>query len=408
MKNLKKEILEKEKKMREEKSENISISEKEKYQNDKINQTLENMANYGNIIKAEIEEEQKNNPEKFISKNDALQLEETDKELFTLGLIADILEQLGIKALIEKDGSTINDNEVITISQYLINGFITKKKYNLKFDFGEKRNEELLNYNEEYEKFKNNLKNKLSKGLNIPPEKIIVIYPQKGSFSVQVIFQNDDFNNLTLEELKQKFKTAGEKFEELKNLKEIHSDLIIGGFKLTKNQLDSAGNREKGWAEGEKRGGKEYYPPKGWIEIGLKVWDKYGDNEWIGMINSKDEWNVAYHGVAHGKTSNEVKRITGIIYTSEFKPGDRQAYEDCDDINHKGNKVGKGVYCTPRIEEAEQYAGVSKINGKEYKTVLMVRVKTNSIRCPKEKKDYWIVNGTTEEIRPYRILFKKL
>ena len=274
MKNLKKEILEKEKKMREEKSENISISEKEKYQNDKINQTLENMANYGNIIKAEIEEEQKNNPEKFISKNDALQLEETDKELFTLGLIADILEQLGIKALIEKDGSTINDNEVITISQYLINGFITKKKYNLKFDFGEKRNEELLNYNEEYEKFKNNLKNKLSKGLNIPPEKIIVIYPQKGSFSVQVIFQNDDFNNLTLEELKQKFKTAGEKFEELKNLKEIHSDLIIGGFKLTKNQLDSAGNREKGWAEGEKEEEKNIILQK----VGLKLDLKFGIN----------------------------------------------------------------------------------------------------------------------------------
>ena len=54
----------------------------------------------------------------------------------------------------------------------------------------------------------------------------------------------------------------------MKNLKEIHSDLIIGAFKLTKNQLDSKGNRVIGWGEGKKRGGKEYYPPKGWIGIG--------------------------------------------------------------------------------------------------------------------------------------------
>ena len=232
-------------------------------------------------------------------------------------------------------------------------------------------------------------------------------YPQRGSFSVQVIFQSDEFNDLNLEEFKQKFINE-EEFEELKNIKEIHSDLIIGAFRLTKKQLDSQGNREDGWAEGEKRGGKEYYPPKGWIGIGLKVLDKYGSNEWIGMVNSPGEWNVAYHGVGDSKESDEVKRITGIIVTSQFKPGRRQACEDSDDIYHKGKKVGKGVYCTPKIEVAEKYAGISEINGKQYKTVLMVRVKPDSIRCPKNKKDYWVVNGTTDEIRPYRILFKKI
>ena len=41
-----------------------------KYIYDKINQTLENMCIYGNIIK----EEKEKNPEKFISKEEALQL----------------------------------------------------------------------------------------------------------------------------------------------------------------------------------------------------------------------------------------------------------------------------------------------------------------------------------------------
>ena len=39
----------------------------------------------------------------------------------------------------------------------------------------------------------------------------------------------------------------------------------------------------------------------------------------------------------------------------------------------------------------------------------MVRVKPDAIRgcnCP-WAKDYWVVNGSTDEIRPYRILYKK-
>ena len=45
---------------------------------------------------------------------------------------------------------------------------ISKKKYDLHFELGEERNEEILNNEEEYEKFKANLKLKLSKDYNIP------------------------------------------------------------------------------------------------------------------------------------------------------------------------------------------------------------------------------------------------
>ena len=81
---------------------------------------------------------------------------------------------------------------------------ITKKKYDLHFELGEERNEELLNNKEEYEKFKEKLKLKLSKDYNIPPEKIIVTLPQKGSLHVQVIFQGDDFHNLDKDTFKKK------------------------------------------------------------------------------------------------------------------------------------------------------------------------------------------------------------
>ena len=75
--------------------------------------------------------------------------------------------------------------------------------------------------------------------------------------------------------------------------------------------------------------------------------------------------------------------------------------------------VGDGVYCTtPKINTVEDYAGISNINGKLYKTVFMVRVKPDAIRhcdqCSSSRESYvyWVVNGTTDEIRPYRILYK--
>ena len=54
----------------------------------------------------------------------------------------------------------------------------------------------ILNNKDEFEKFKETLKLKLSKDYNIPPEKIIVTLPQRGSLHVQVIFQTEEFNNL--------------------------------------------------------------------------------------------------------------------------------------------------------------------------------------------------------------------
>ena len=287
---------------------------------------------------------------------------------------------------------------------------MSKKKYDLHFDFGEERNEEILNKEEESNKFKEQLKLKLSKDYNISPDKIIVTFLEKGSVRVQVIFQSNSFNQLNKEEFLNNFQNDDD-FEELKNLKEVHSDLVMTGCKLSKSQLDERGNRISEWGQGESRGNKPYNPPLGWIGIGLKVLDKYENNIWIGMENVEGEWCVAYHGVGVGQNSDNVKSITRKIVKDTFKKGWRQAHCDCDDIFHEGKTVGEGVYCTPTIETAEGYAGISKIepNGDSYKTVLMVRVKPSALRhCEcEDAKDYWVVNWTTDEIRPYRILYKK-
>ena len=74
-------------------------------------------------------------------------------------------------------------------------------------------------------------------------------------------------------------------------------------------------------------------------------------------------------------------------------------------------KVGVGVYCRQLIKIAEDFSGKSNINGKQYKTVMMVRVNQNCIRycnCPDSiEGKYLVVDGTPNTIRPYRILYKE-
>ena len=159
----------------------------------------------------------------------------------------------------------------------------------------------------------------------------------------------------------------------------------------------------------EKRGNMEYNPPIGWIGIGLNILDKYdnGDNTWLEMYNLKGEWCVAYHGV-YGE-EDMVKKRSGLIIEEGFKSGNGQEHKDCKDKFHPENKVGEGIYCSPKIEIAEEYAGTIKINNKKYKTVFMVKVKPNAIRCCNDcefAKDYWVINRG--EIRPYRILYKEV
>ena len=220
----------------------------------------------------------------------------------------------------------------------------------------------------------------------------------------QMIFQSEEFNSLNQDEFKKKYYLNSK----LLNLKEIHTEMIMG-FKLSFRELDSRGNKFVGWSMNQKRGNYDYDPPIGWIGIGLKVLQKFdnSDNTWIGNNNSEGEWAVAYHGIGCGQSSENVKNIIRIILRSGFRAGHYQIHQDCEDINHKGCKVGKGVAFSPYIREAEDYSGILNINGIEYKAVIMVRIKPSAIRTCNCSSKFFIVNGTTNEVRPYRILFKR-
>ena len=171
---------------------------------------------------------------------------------------------------------------------------------------------------------------------------------------------------------------------------------------ISPDMFDIRWNKSK-WSEktNKKRGGKSYNPPIGYIGHGLRVLNEYdNDNTWIGNSNCDGEWPVAYHG------TNLNAAVS--ILVNGLKKGNRQAFKNDININKKsifGEKViGEGVYLTPFIKIADHYS--APING--YKCVLMCRVNPNKIRVPQNEKKYWILNGNFNEIRPYRLLIKKI
>ena len=225
------------------------------------------------------------------------------------------------------------------------------------------------------------------------------------AYQVQQIFESKEFNDLEITDLKKKYKSNKDLLESLCKLKELQTGLMLN-CQLSKDMLDHRGNRIMGWSVGEKRGGFDYFSPLEWIGFGLKVLNKYDNdnNSWI-TLNDKKEWAVAYHGV--GRNSDQVGKIVKLILSGGFKVGSGQAYKDEDDILHPGKKVGIGVYFQRNTKVSECYAGKININENIYSVILMCKVNPNNIRAPCSSKDYWILNGTIDEVRPYRILLKQ-
>ena len=140
------------------------------------------------------------------------------------------------------------------------------------------------------------------------------------------------------------------------------------------------------------RGGEVYSRPYGWYRYALKVYNKYGDNTWLGKGGTRTEstageWPVSYHGT----TKEGAEGIASEGY--DVNRGRRQKY-------------GKGIYSSPELSYVEcYYATEFSNNGKEYKIVFQNRVNPANLHKANEDK-YWIVDGS--DIRPYGILVKEI
>ncbi|RGB32148.1 hypothetical protein C1646_670347 [Rhizophagus diaphanus] len=134
--------------------------------------------------------------------------------------------------------------------------------------------------------------------------------------------------------------------------------------------------------------GKELYKrPYGWRRIALNI-NKYGDNEWLGSAgNSSSEWPVTYHGTKKEFANNIAEK--GYLL-SECK---RFAY-------------GRGIYSTPEVDIAEEYAAEFTHENADYKVVFQNRVNPEGL-LKVNNNTYWIT-PEEENIRPYGLCIKKV
>ena len=373
-----------------------------------INDLLEDINYFGESINNEINEEKLFN--KYITIEHAFQLGYKNlnkkgykNEYFVLALLACALKYHGCNVVIEKDKviSEEKDKELNTTLQFLASGLFNFKKYIFYFDFGDEINRKLLKDIEESNKFIKKLKGKLQELFGLKENDIIMTNPEF-PFSITAIIKQSKFNEYSVLSLFNELI----KIPELYALKHIIKSILLSGCKLSPSMIEPRANNKDGkWGTNEIRGGEVYYPPKGWVGYGLCVADKYdnGDNSWLDYNHSQGEWCVAYHGIGNG---SQILNSKESFLTNSLRPGFSQQFKYNKD--YFGKLIGEGIIFTPNPDILEKSCGVFDCCGLKYKIGFMTRIMPKKIRKPKGTNDYWVINGTDNEVRPYRILIKEL
>jgi hypothetical protein len=257
--------------------------------------------------------------------------------------------------------------------------------------------------------FADEVREKLARVHNTTPQNIIIhaFAFERGTtvhYGVKNLRLNQDQQQQLSEQMQKEFPKT---FERLG----IHSSFTTLGVDFSSFQVEY--NRDyrikENVPQNEQRGGLDYNPPVGFYRYGMKVLDKYdnGDNTWLGMVNGKGEWGVAYHGTPY--------RFVKSISETPLRVGDVNVY-------------GRGIYCSPYVDVAEQYSFELDfpINGEieKLKYVFMCRVNVSNIHrctepiCPEAENPKYTVHFTTnsniwfanlknskyESIRQYGIL----
>ena len=398
-----------------------------------INSLLKDMDNYGELIKKKIIQEKNSNPNKFISVEEALSISVQNNinnnqnnmgmnmgmgmsmpnsnnpknDFFVLSLLKLALQSEGCTCEIERDiAQNVEDvNEGYTGVQFLVNGMYKYKKYILSFDLGEEKNSLMITDLTLQGDFNKRLLIALKGLFKLTEKDIILVNPRNSPYIISVIIKKSSFDELTDIQLFNSLK-SNQAFD---TIVKVEKTILLNGIKLNRKMLDFRGDRYEGWGVNELRGGKPYNPPIGWNGYGIRVWERYdyGDNTWLDYKNTPGEWSVAYHGFGSSLSGNS-KFVISPDNNNLLNTIIRQEFKNNNDKYHQGKTVGEGVYMTQFPNVLEKYCSEYACQGKKYKIGFMCRVMPDKIRCPENNDDFWIINGTDNEVRPYRILIKEV
>jgi len=359
--------------------------------NPKVNEILEQMVILGYKEKKKIEDIKKNLKNKIISIDNCINT--GDGHLLVIALLAKYLEEkIKIPTIIEAPDMMLDAEEQNygkNIIEFISNGFIVKNKYLLDFKLNNKRIDELTKDEKKRKAFNANLKKFLATSYKLKENEVIVTHFEnnKNVYTSIIVFNYED-KELKKNDLIKYFKND----KELKTFTNVTKLPLIETIRLHSYMLDPRGfvNNDKAWAINEKRGGEPYIPPIGWIKYGIRVYDRYDNNNNDWLSNGNNGWCNGY-SILHEVTNKE------------------KNYENDDDSKNPGKKIGKGVYLywDPKVMENNTETIIINKDLK-FKIGFMVRAKPDKIRCPKTNKDILVVDGTSDETRPYGILIKRI
>ena len=100
-----------------------------------------------------------------------------------------------------------------------------------------------------------------------------------------------------------------------------------------------------------------------------------------------------------------INDITKVIHEREYQ---KENNKRTGFLGFFRDPCGGGVCLFQDPKIAEHCAGIINLFGTDYKILLMCRVNPKKIRQPVDHDKFWILNPTPDEIRPYRILLKKV
>ncbi|CAG8532291.1 5459_t:CDS:2 [Acaulospora morrowiae] len=148
------------------------------------------------------------------------------------------------------------------------------------------------------------------------------------------------------------------------------------------------------------RGHKIYKRPHGFMRFALNIEDKYPDgNAWLGNHSERrgtksidEEWLVSYHGTT-------VENIRSIV---------KEGFNCSKCVRDAFNQ--NGIYSSPNIDVAWEYATSFTVNGIKYRAILQNRVNPKFVREVRNSKTgngkYYVSRRSTD-IRPYGICVKR-
>ena len=125
------------------------------------------------------------------------------------------------------------------------------------------------------------------------------------------------------------------------------------------------------------RGGRPYRRPVTYQRLAIRV-EHFGDNAWIGCANKPGEWAVSYHGT----NGSAAARLSG--------------------------QHGGGVYTTPDVATAEQFAEQFTVGGARYKVLLQNRINPATLREVDTALGKFFVSPGADDLRPYGLLLKRV